>query len=138
MTLAKAKRIVVGSVELPPRPPHRRDTDDLSHGQPQAVRSDCVGLGGERHAERFYAEVVRGLTRFTTGVPVTLSESDDASLCGCGGADVPNYNGQPIHFLDIRKTGQWFEAISWHATGKEKAYPLSTMIMNHLDKHFPC
>ena len=26
-----------------------------------------------------------------------------------GGADVPNYNGQPIHFLDIRKTGQWFD-----------------------------
>jgi hypothetical protein len=40
---------------------------------------------------------------------VTVSESDDASLCGCGGADVPNYNGHAIHFLDIRKTGQWFE-----------------------------
>ena len=52
---------------------------------------------------------VSGITRFTTGFPVTLSESDDASLCGCGGADVPNYNGQPIHFLDIRKTGQWFD-----------------------------
>jgi len=52
---------------------------------------------------------VTGITRFTTGFPVTLSESDDASLCGCGGADVPNYNGQPIHFLDIRKTGQWFD-----------------------------
>ncbi|MGA2858929.1 MAG: carboxypeptidase regulatory-like domain-containing protein [Candidatus Sulfotelmatobacter sp.] len=53
---------------------------------------------------------VTGITRFTTGFPVTLTESDDASLCGCGGADVPNYNGQPIHFLDIRKTGQWFDA----------------------------
>ncbi len=53
---------------------------------------------------------VTGITRFTTGFPVTLSESDDASLCGCGGADVPNYNGQPIHFLDIRKTGYWFDA----------------------------
>ncbi len=52
---------------------------------------------------------VAGITRFTTGFPVTLRESDDASLCGCGGADVPNYNGQPIHFLDIRKTGQWFD-----------------------------
>lgn len=52
---------------------------------------------------------VTGITRFTTGFPVTLGESDDASLCGCGGADVPNYNGQPIHFLDIRKTGQWFD-----------------------------
>jgi hypothetical protein len=52
---------------------------------------------------------VTGITRFTTGFPVTLTESDDASLCGCSGADVPNYNGQPIHFLDIRKTGQWFD-----------------------------
>ena len=52
---------------------------------------------------------VTGITRFTTGFPVTLSESDDASLCGCSGADVPNYSHQPIHFLDIRKTGHWFE-----------------------------
>lgn len=52
---------------------------------------------------------ISGITRFTTGFPVTLSESDDASLCGCSGADVPNYSGQPIHFLDIRKTGQWFD-----------------------------
>jgi hypothetical protein len=31
-------------------------------------------------------------------------------LCGCGGADVPNYNGQPIHFLNPRTTqGQYFD-----------------------------
>jgi Carboxypeptidase regulatory-like domain len=52
---------------------------------------------------------ISGITRFTTGFPVTLVESDDASLCGCTGADVPNYNGQPIHFLNIRKTGYWFD-----------------------------
>jgi hypothetical protein len=51
---------------------------------------------------------VSGITRFATGFPVTLSEGDDASLCGCGGADVPNYNGQPIHFLDPRKPGNLF------------------------------
>jgi len=50
-----------------------------------------------------------GITRFTTGFPVTLSENDDASLCGCGGADVPIYNGQRIHFFNPRKNGQWFD-----------------------------
>jgi Carboxypeptidase regulatory-like domain/TonB dependent receptor len=45
---------------------------------------------------------VSGITRFATGFPVTLNESDDASLCGCSGADVPNYNGQGIHYLDLR------------------------------------
>jgi hypothetical protein len=52
---------------------------------------------------------ITGITRFTTGFPVTLGESDDASLCGCTGADVPNYNGQPIHFSNPRKTGQYFD-----------------------------
>jgi hypothetical protein len=47
-----------------------------------------------------------GITRFTTGFPITLSEDDDHSLCGCGGT--PNYNGQPIHFLDPRKPGNLF------------------------------
>ncbi|HZR31752.1 MAG TPA: TonB-dependent receptor [Terriglobales bacterium] len=46
--------------------------------------------------------MLSGITRFTTGFPVTLSEGDDNSLCGCGGADVPNYNGQSIHFQDPR------------------------------------
>jgi hypothetical protein len=50
-----------------------------------------------------------GITRFTSGFPVTLGEGDDASLCGCGGADVPNYNGQSIHISDPRKTGQYFD-----------------------------
>jgi hypothetical protein len=48
---------------------------------------------------------ISGITRFATGFPVTLTESDDASLCGCNGADVPNYNGQSIHFLNPRNTG---------------------------------
>ena len=33
---------------------------------------------------------ITGITRFTTGFPITISESnDDHSLCGCTGADVP-------------------------------------------------
>ena len=45
---------------------------------------------------------ISGITRFTTGFPITLTESDDASLCGCSGADVPSYDGTPIHFIDPR------------------------------------
>ena len=53
---------------------------------------------------------VSGITRFTTGLPVTLSEGDDASLCGCEGADRPNYTGEKIRILDPRQSGnQWFD-----------------------------
>jgi len=45
-----------------------------------------------------------GITRFATGFPVTLAEGDDNSLCGCDGADVPNYNGQPIQFSNPRNS----------------------------------
>jgi hypothetical protein len=58
---------------------------------------------------------ISGITRFTTGFPITLMENDDASLCGCGGADVPNYNGQAIHFFDPRKTGQYFDTAPFSA-----------------------
>ncbi len=46
---------------------------------------------------------ISGITRFTTGFPITLSESDDQSLCGCSGADVPKYDSTPIHFIDPRR-----------------------------------
>jgi hypothetical protein len=49
-----------------------------------------------------------GITRFATGFPVSLSEGDDNSLCGCDGVDTPNWNGQPIHFLDPRAPGNLF------------------------------
>ena len=52
---------------------------------------------------------ISGITRFTTGFPITLSENDDASLCGCGGADVPNYNGQPLHFTNPRSGNPYFD-----------------------------
>jgi hypothetical protein len=48
-----------------------------------------------------------GITRFTTGVPVALSQSGDQSLCGCenlgtGAVDLPNYNGRPVQFFNAR------------------------------------
>lgn len=50
-----------------------------------------------------------GITRFSTGVPVLLSESGDRSLCGCegngtGAVDLPNYSGAPIQFLNPRNS----------------------------------
>lgn len=51
---------------------------------------------------------ISGITRFTTGFPITLKENDDNSLRGCCNDDVPNYNGQPIHFLDPRQPGHLF------------------------------
>jgi len=51
---------------------------------------------------------VSGITRFATGFPITVSEGDDASLCGCDGVDTPNWNGQSIHFLDPRGPGNLF------------------------------
>lgn len=39
-----------------------------------------------------------GITRFATGLPITLTESDDASLIGANaaGLDVPNYSGGKV------------------------------------------
>jgi len=53
---------------------------------------------------------VTGITRFTTGLPITLGNSGDFSLCGCSGVDRPNYDGTPIQFSDPRSnpTHQYF------------------------------
>jgi hypothetical protein len=53
---------------------------------------------------------VGGITRFTTGLPVTLGESGDASLCGCSGVDYPNWTGQFAHLVNPRSsaTHTWF------------------------------
>jgi hypothetical protein len=50
-----------------------------------------------------------GITRFTTGLPILLQETDDRSLCGCDGQglhslDLPNYDGQPIQRFDPRSS----------------------------------
>ncbi len=58
-----------------------------------------------------------GITRLTTGLPVTLQETDDRSLCGCDGQglhslDLPNYNGAGIHRFNPRSSdgNQYFDA----------------------------
>lgn len=46
-----------------------------------------------------------GITRFTTGFPVTIYESGDHGLIGSSGSayiDQPDYNGQPITFMNPR------------------------------------
>jgi hypothetical protein len=50
-----------------------------------------------------------GITRFTTGVPVTILQSGDQSLCACDGqgltsVNFPNWSGQPITFLNPRNS----------------------------------
>jgi hypothetical protein len=53
--------------------------------------------GGERRLLSGWQ--ISGITRFTSGQPVTLQDSADPSLCGSGGGgcDFPVYNGQPVH-----------------------------------------
>jgi len=52
---------------------------------------------------------IAGITRFSSGVPISLSQSGDLSLCGCegngtGAVDLPNYNGQPIRYFNPRSS----------------------------------
>jgi hypothetical protein len=44
-----------------------------------------------------------GITRFSTGLPVSLYEWDDHSLMG-DGLDISNYNNTPIQFMNPRDT----------------------------------
>ena len=53
-----------------------------------------------------------GITRFTTGTPVAVSQSGDLSLCGCeslgtGAVDLPNYSGQPMQFFNPRTSSSY-------------------------------
>jgi hypothetical protein len=62
---------------------------------------------------------INGITRFTTGFPVLLSESGDRSLVGSTGIDFPNLIG-PVSILNPRKAGpagnnQYFSTTSFTA-----------------------
>jgi hypothetical protein len=45
-----------------------------------------------------------GITRFTSGLPVTISQSGDRSLAGSGGIDTPDWDGKPVAKFDPRST----------------------------------
>ncbi|HZT69053.1 MAG TPA: carboxypeptidase regulatory-like domain-containing protein [Terriglobia bacterium] len=58
---------------------------------------------------------VSGVTRFSTGLPVTLLETDDRSLLGTSGSgpiqlpiDTPNFAGGSLHFTDPRSGQPYF------------------------------
>jgi len=51
---------------------------------------------------------VQGITRFSTGFPVQMSQSSgDFSLVGTPSGDMPNRVGN-VHYEDVRKTGYYF------------------------------
>jgi hypothetical protein len=47
---------------------------------------------------------VNGITRFSTGLPITISQGSDLSLTGSGSTDVPNFIG-PLVTQDPRNSG---------------------------------
>jgi hypothetical protein len=74
--------------------------------------------------------VITGITRFSTGLPVTLTERDDNSLLGtfctgpnCGEVDTPNYLGGSLRFHDPRSGQPYFDP---NAFGTEALGQLGT------------
>jgi len=59
-----------------------------------------------------------GITRFATGLPISLSESDDASLIGANaaGLDVPNYSGGKVLADTNPRDGQPYFNVSLFST----------------------
>jgi len=71
-------------------------------------------LGGGRHPRLTAGWRLVGITRFTTGLPISLIESDDRSLLGSGGGgvsstvDTPNFLGGNLHITDPRSGQNYF------------------------------
>ena len=60
------------------------------------------------HSSRLLGDwTIAGVTRLTTGFPITLTESDDRSLVGTFGIDRPNFNGGDLTPNDPRRTLNW-------------------------------
>ncbi len=77
-------------------------------------------LGGPKRLTNGWQ--LSGITRFATGVPVIMYETDDNSLLGTAfagplpiGMDVPIFTGTSIHRLDPRATGNYFDASQFTA-----------------------
>jgi hypothetical protein len=62
---------------------------------------------------------ISGITRLTSGFPVSLTDSADPSLTGIGGGgvDFPNYNGQGVQILNPRATSdhEYFSTANFSA-----------------------
>ena len=58
-----------------------------------------------------------GISRFTTGFPITMGHGGDYSLCGCSGVDRPNWSGQSIQIFDPRSSAdhQYFSPDTFSA-----------------------
>jgi len=60
-----------------------------------------------------------GITRFTTGLPVSMADSSDLSLLGTFGSgigpglDTPNYTGASLHFQDPRSGKSYFNTAAF-------------------------
>ncbi len=52
---------------------------------------------------------ISGVTRLTSGFPITLTESDDRSLIGTFGVDRPQFNGGDLTPNDPRQTLNWID-----------------------------
>ncbi|HZT70290.1 MAG TPA: carboxypeptidase regulatory-like domain-containing protein [Terriglobia bacterium] len=59
--------------------------------------------------------IITGITRYTTGLPVTMTEQDDNSLLGtfctgptCAVVDTPNFTRGPLNFQDPRSGKPYF------------------------------
>jgi len=71
-------------------------------------------LGGNRWPRLQQGWQLVGITRFTTGQPITMAESDDGSLLGTFGSgigpglDAPNYVGNAFNFTNPRSAQPYF------------------------------
>jgi hypothetical protein len=71
-------------------------------------------LGGPKRLTQGWR--LSGITRFSTGIPVTLLETDDRSLLGTNGSgpsqlpiDTPNFSGGNLTFHDPRTQQPYFD-----------------------------